>query len=391
MAAMRILILAPRHPFPAERGDQSRVLHLVEAFGPRADVTVVCFGAGEWPSAAARLVPVRRTVLGTVLANLRRPGPLMPLQARLYLDRGMDRAVAGELAGGGYDVVHATTARLAAYLPARSSGVHRHLDLIDALSINMETRASGERGLRRLIFGLESRLLRRYEAAAVASADSASLVSEGDRTAPGLERVAIIPMGVDLDRFPFRPSPDGPPVLLFFGNLGYFHNVEPARFVATEVLPRVRAEIPEASLRIVGARPARAVQALHGLPGVEVVGPVADMAEALHAARVAVVPMFTGSGIKTKVLEAFSSGTPVVANRLGIQGVEGAEAGVHFLPGEGAEALAASCVTVLRDRERAGALATAGRALVETRYTWAAQADRFFALYRRGATGPGAG
>ncbi len=48
---------------------------------------------------------------------------------------------------------------------------------------------------------------------------------------PGLDPAAVIPNGVDLDRC--RPAPDRrSPAFLFFGNLGYFHNVEPARFVA---------------------------------------------------------------------------------------------------------------------------------------------------------------
>src|SRR5229473_2488815 len=117
---MRILMLAPRHPFPAKRGDQARVLHLAEELSKRADVTLVCFGAGDWPVGRVRHVPVRRSAPGMVLANLLRPAPLMPVQARLYLDLGMSRAVEAELAGGGYDVVHATTSRLAAYLPPRS-------------------------------------------------------------------------------------------------------------------------------------------------------------------------------------------------------------------------------------------------------------------------------
>lgn len=381
---MNILFLAPRHPYPPERGDQRRVLHLVGELAQRAQVTLLCFGEGDLPVAGVRLVALRRSRLGTVRENLLHPEPSMPLQTRLYLDHRMVGAVAAELEDGHYDVVHATTARLAPYLPPRSMAVHRHLDLIDALSINMATRASAEHGVKRLIFRMESGLMRRFESAAVAAADSSSLVTEADRTAtPGLERAVVIPNGVDLDRFRFRPLSDRPPVLLFFGNLGYFHNVEPARFLAYNLIPRVRAEIPEARLRIVGARPAKEVLALAGLPGVEMVGPVPDMTAELHNAAASVVPMFTGSGIKNKVLESFSSGTPVITNALGIKGVEGAEAGTHYVEAEGAGGLAGACVSLLRDRPRAETMASAARGLVQQRYTWAAQAERLLSLYRK--------
>jgi glycosyltransferase involved in cell wall biosynthesis len=189
-------------------------------------------------------------------------------------------------------------------------------------------------------------------------------------------------MGIDLDRFHFAAPVDRPPTLLFFGNLGYFHNVEPARFIAQEVIPLVRRELPDARLRIAGARPTKAVLALDSLPGVDVAGPVDDMVAELHHAAAAVLPIFTGSGIKMKVLESFAAGTPVVTNALGADGVAGAEAGRHYLAGESAAALAAACITLLRDQKQSLALATAGRALIEARYTWAAQVERLLALYR---------
>lgn len=113
---------------------------------------------------------------------------------------------------------------------------------------------------------------------AAAAADTYSLVSAADRQAPGLEGAAIIQNGVDVEAFPFRDTADRQPVMIFCGNLGYFHNIAPAVFVATEVLPLVRQHVPAATVRIVGARPAAAVRQLRSLDGVEVFGDVPDMA-----------------------------------------------------------------------------------------------------------------
>lgn len=381
---MKVLLLAPRYPYPPERGDQRRALHLAEELAKQVEVTLLCFGKAQAKNSVggARLVTVPRSALATARANASRPSPWLPLQTRLYLDQAMVATVARELDRGGYDVVHAITARMAPYLPAASRGVHRHFDLIDALSVNMATRAAAERGPKRALFRVESALLRRYEAAMVAAADSSSLVAGADRqAAAGLDRAVVIPMGVDLERFRFAAPVDRPATLLFFGNLGYFHNVEPARFLAHEVIPLVRRELPDARLRIAGARPAKVVLALADLPGVEVAGPVNDMAAELHQAAAAVLPIFTGSGIKMKVLESFAAGTPVVTNALGVDGVAGADPGTHYLAGESAAALAAACVALLRDQARALALAAAGRALIEAQYTWAAQVDRLLVLY----------
>lgn len=163
---------------------------------------------------------------------------------RLFLDAGMGRAVGGEIETWKPDVLHVTLARMAPYMPARAA------------------------------FAAEARLMLAYEARVAASADSCSVVSGVERAMPGLERAAVIPNGVDVEAFPFAPAQEREPVLVFFGNLGYFHNVEPAKFLAERVLPLVRARVAGAQLRLVGARPAAAVRRLAELDGVELAADV---------------------------------------------------------------------------------------------------------------------
>ena len=382
---MRILFLAPRYPAPAWRGDQRRVLDLLRELRRHADITLLTFGAPRedpLPFDGVRVRTIRPSLPGRLVANLARPDLRLPLQVRLYLDRAMARACAEEL-DRGTDVVHLTLARMGPYLPPPGPW-HRHLDLIDALSLNMKTRAAASPEPVRAAIAGEARLMEAYEAALVAAADSSSLVAEADRQgARGLASAVVIPNGVDLAAFPFEQPPERGNVLLFFGNLGYFHAIEPARRLATEILPLVRREIPDATLRLVGARPAAAVRALAELEGVELVGPVERMVDALHAAAIAAVPAYTGSGMKNKVLEAYAAGIPVVTNALGIEGIEGAQPGQDHSRAESPQELAAACVALLRDPAARVRQATAARALVEARYSWARQAEHLLELYAR--------
>ena len=363
------------------------MLNLVEALAQHAEVTLATFGAGPpLPFRGVRVEPVARTLSAALAANLAAPAPSMPAQVRLYLDERMRRLVRRELRRSNPDVVHATLARMAPYL-SESSACHRHIDLVDVLSANMDARADTSPATVRPVFRIEAALMRRFEAAAVARADSSSVVSASDlAAAPELAGTAVVPNGVDTREFPFLEPADRAAQLLFFGNLGYFHNAEPARFVASRVLPLLRQHVPGARLRIVGARPAPGVAGLQRLEGVEVVGPVESIASELHEAAVAVVPMFSGTGMKNKVLEAFSAGTPVVTNRLGIQGIEGAHAGRHYLAGESAESLATSCIELLTNPRRRETMAAEARRLVERRYTWDRQAEALLGLYGLGDT-----
>jgi glycosyltransferase involved in cell wall biosynthesis len=380
-ARPRILFLSARHPAPAWRGDQVRVLNLARALARDADVRLLSFGpADAEPISDLDARSLTPSLRGRLAANLRRPSPSTPGQVRLFLDRAMFAAVAEQISSWRPNVVHATLSRMAPYLPA--SGVaHRHLDLVDSLYLNMRERARNSGPPGRAAFSLEAALLKRYERSAAAAADSACAVSELDALAAGLTPEAVIPNGVDLDRFAFSDPAERPPVMIFFGNLGYFHNVEPARFLASEVLPRVRRRVPEAVLRIAGARPSASLRRAVEAGGAELIDSPADLIGELRRAAVAVLPMFSGSGIKNKVLEAFAVGLPVVANASGIEGIVGARAGEHYLLAEGADELAARAAELLVDASARSRVAAASRALVEANYSWDHQASRLLAMY----------
>jgi glycosyltransferase involved in cell wall biosynthesis len=368
------------------RGDQLRAYHLARALARRADVTLLHFGAEPGaPIEGVRQRAVGRGPLGALMANLGAPDPLLPAQVRLYLDRAMQSAVRAQMDEAPPDVLHVTLARLGPYSRRPPAGVHVHVDFVDALSLNMDTRAGRSRFPARAAFALEARLMRRYEARLAGASHSSSVVSERDRQAsPGLRRAVVIPNGVAVEELAYRPPVERPPTALFFGNLGYFHNVEPARMVAGEVLPRLRELVPGATLRIAGARPATAVAQLASLDAVEVAADVPDMLLELHGAALAVLPMASGSGMKNKVLEAFAAGTPVVTNRAGIDGVTGAESCVHYIEAEGPEALARACARLLESADERVRIAAAARELVEHDYSWDSRADTLLELYERG-------
>lgn len=378
-------MIAPRWPVPTLRGDQLRVAGLAGALRRHAEVRILAFaapgGPGHEPRRPAVPSPVRRSAAKTLWANMAHPAPWLPGQVRLFLDHGMQQAIDAELRAWRPDVVHVTLGRMATYLPAGGPW-HRHLDLVDSLGANMRRRATASPLPARAVLAAEAGLMERYEARAVALADSASLVAEADRrAAPGLESCAVIPNGIDLDAFPYVSPLSRPQAAIFFGNLGYFPNVEAAEFLAGDVLPRLRERIPGARLILAGARPAARVQRLASQDGVELLGPVADMASTLTRAGVAVLPMFTGTGMKNKVLEAMASGTPVVANALGMAGIEGAISGEDHLCAEGPDALADAVATLLTDPRTRASLAERAHDLVRSRFAWEASAARLLELY----------
>jgi len=386
----RILFLCARYPYPPWRGDQVRAYHLIACLAEHAEVRLVCVGRGSqpFPTPGVEVRNVQPSILGRVRANFGTPAPALPLQVRAFLDQGMRRVVGEEIERWQPDVLHVTLSRMAPYMTARQPP-HRHLDLVDSMGLNMRARASSSTFPARTVFALESLLVGRYEARVARAADSVSVVAELDRREAGLDGAAVVPNGVDAAAFPYREPDERPPVALFFGNLGYFHNVEPATFLATEVIGRVRRYHRDARLQLAGARPAAAVRRLARRAGVELVADPPTMAPMLHGAAVAAIPMFSGSGMKNKVLEAFCAGTPVVANAAGIEGIREAVSGEHFVLAEGAEEMAKAISDLLGDPARRVRLARAARAMVVDSYSWERQAVRMMAIYGLPVSAPG--
>jgi O-antigen biosynthesis protein len=97
-------------------------------------------------------------------------------------------------------------------------------------------------------------------------------------------------------------------------------NVDALRWFAAAVLPRLTEAQPAIRLRVTGADPPPAARAV-AHPAVDFVGFVPNLADAYAAARVVVVPMRFGAGIKIKYLETLQHAVPVVATSVGAEGL----------------------------------------------------------------------
>jgi glycosyltransferase involved in cell wall biosynthesis len=191
-------------------------------------------------------------------------------------------------------------------------------------------------------------------------------------------RVTVSPLGVDCDSF--HPPATAVPIesdVLFVGHFLHPPNVDAARFLIEEIVPRIGRPV---RVRIVGRAIPSTVTALARAGAVEVGGPVPDVRPVLASAAVVVAPVRFGTGMRGKVLEALAMGRPVVTTSLGAEGL-GATAGQHLLVADDAPRFAAAVRRALDDQELARALGAAGRRLVETCFDWNAIAAAHDQIY----------
>ncbi|TAM01264.1 MAG: methyltransferase domain-containing protein [Paraburkholderia sp.] len=182
----------------------------------------------------------------------------------------------------------------------------------------------------------------------------------------------------------FEPRPDNDnedtlherSQIVFVAGFGHPPNVDAAKWLVNEIMPRISAELPHIQLSLVGSNPTDEVKALAG-PRVVVTGYVTDerLAELYELARVAVVPLRFGAGVKNKVVEAMNFGTPLVTTPVGIQGLAGLE---HILPvTDDPSVFASSVIELVRNDANWFRVAEAGRAYVAANFSSAAIREVF--------------
>ena len=156
--------------------------------------------------------------------------------------------------------------------------------------------------------------------------------------------------------------------VLFVAGFGHTPNIDAANWLVRGIWPHVRAAVPDAELTLAGANPTAAVQALAG-DGVRVTGSLSEaaLAEEYARARVALVPLRCGAGVKRKVVEAMHLGVPVVTTPVGAQGL--GDAGDALAVADDPAGLALAVLRLLRDDAAWTTQADAARGWVRARFT----------------------
>jgi glycosyltransferase involved in cell wall biosynthesis len=193
--------------------------------------------------------------------------------------------------------------------------------------------------------------------------------------------VQLIPYGTDTEYFRSVEVTKEPHTLVFHSHLGYAPNVEAAFELADNILPLVQREVPDATLHLVGANPGARILELARRPGIRVSANLPDLRPAVCAGELYACPIRHGTGLKSKMLEAMAMRLPIVGYPGAIVGLAGSVPGKHYLVAQDPPEFAAHVIALLRNPERAGMMARAGRELVEDQYSWESRARAYEDLY----------
>ena len=204
-----------------------------------------------------------------------------------------------------------------------------------------------------------------------------SVCSDADRRYLGLgKKVHVIPNGF------FRPDqepsrrPVNPPRIGFIGVFDYAPNLEGIQWFTENCWPRIKREIPDARLRLVG-KGSDGISWPEGMD-IDALGWVDDSAAEVATWSVMVVPIRTGGGTRVKIAEGFSRKCPIVSTSLGAYGYEAVH-GRQLLMADAAIDFAAECIKTIRHPVQAAAMAERAWKQFLEKWTWEAIRPRVWA------------
>jgi sugar transferase (PEP-CTERM/EpsH1 system associated) len=380
-----LLFISHRMPWPLNKGEKIRGWNLIQRMARTYRVHLgcvvddpadmdhvermrgVCASVGAFPIDKAR----------QKYHALLRARPGKPLMPAFYYAPALQRWVDETLARQPIDLAYVYSVAMAPYTLHRAD-LRQILDAQDIDSEKWAEYALKARFPMRMVWAREARTLLAYERQAAAACAWTFFVSEPEAArfrelAPDVAaRTVAVECGVDLARFspvdtyksPFSASG---PSLVFTGNMDYWPNADAVIWFAREVMPLLRARVPDLDFWIVGANPIPDVQALKALPGVHVTGRVEDVRPYVAHAAAIVCPLRIARGIQNKVLEGMAMGKAVIASPPAFEGVR-AVAGTDLLVADGAAAFTATIVDVLEGKHPT--LGASARHAMEAHYAW---------------------
>ena len=147
-----------------------------------------------------------------------------------------------------------------------------------------------------------------------------------------------------------------------------------------QVWPSLSAKFPALKFHIAGRNTPDILKNLN-IPNIVVHGEVPDAIEFVDKFSMMIVPLFSGSGMRVKILEGMALGKVVITTLLGKEGIH-AENDIHLLEADSPDAFIAQIESVLSGQKNKILIGAAAKKFVEEYYDHGVNALKLLEKYK---------
>lgn len=388
-------MLTPYLPYPLLSGGQIRTYNLLKNLKDRHEITLFALikekkekrYVKELRKFCKKIVLLQRTKNPWSLRNILLAGitPYPFLVTRNW-PIGAKKIIKKEIEKEKFDLIHAETFYMMPNIPETKIPILLVEQTIEYLAFLNFTQKSKKLPLKPLLYFDVLKLLA-WEKFYWQKASRLVTMSKEDKNfikkmVKKDLKIDVVANGVDIGYFEKSKKrlPKNPTVL-FVGTFKWMPNIDAVEFLVEKIWPKIKQKLPRAKLEIVGFSPTKKIKSYAKDPSIIIDGDVADIRDAYRSAHVLLAPIRSGKGTRYKVLEAMATGTPVVATKLGVEGI-GIISGKHALVANSGKDLAMVTIKVLKDKILQKKLAQAGKKLVSEKYNWKTISKELDRVYR---------
>ncbi|AIY85856.1 group 1 glycosyl transferase [Thermotoga sp. Mc24] len=178
----------------------------------------------------------------------------------------------------------------------------------------------GKDTIRRFISRLKKKIVENFEKQVLAQVDLVISISEYDKQyfvkhfGIKNDKILVIPPLFDFSTGLFNNLDEAQNIISFIGSMDWYPNILGVHFFVENVLPKLIVKMEDLKFYIVGRNPVPSIFKLQKKypQNIIVTGTVDNVEKYYKMSDAIVIPIFTGSGAKIKVLEAIASGVPTV-------------------------------------------------------------------------------
>ncbi|MDD2303881.1 MAG: glycosyltransferase family 4 protein [Prolixibacteraceae bacterium] len=172
------------------------------------------------------------------------------------------------------------------------------------------------------------------------------------------------------------------PSLFHIGALDWAPNQEGLIWFFNHCWPKIHQENPDLKFYLAGRNAPEWFERIIKLDGVEYLGEINDAYDFINSKAVMVVPLFSGSGMRIKIIEGMALGKPIVTTDIGTEGIP-TENGKNILIANEADRFTEAINQLINDRSLSDRIGTNAIGFIQEKYDNLSQAEALVEFYKQ--------
>ena len=172
------------------------------------------------------------------------------------------------------------------------------------------------------------------------------------------------------------------PSLFHIGALDWAPNQEGLIWFFNQCWPKIHLQNPELKFYLAGRNAPEWFERIIKLDGVVYLGEINDAYDFINSKAVMVVPLFSGSGMRIKIIEGMALGKPIVTTTIGTEGIP-TENGKNILIANDVDSFVEAINQLINDRGLSDWIGTNAIGFIQEKYDNLLQAEALIEFYKQ--------